>query len=98
MPVPRPHAPALRRGMGRPTTSHSGSTTTDPGPSLVDPRPGPGNRPPRIGTRIRRPEDAPPTGRETPMQTVSLALMWHQHQPYYPDDVAAENPMPWVRL
>ena len=24
--------------------------------------------------------------------------MWHQHQPYYPDDVAGENPMPWVRL
>ncbi len=32
------------------------------------------------------------------MQTVSLALMWHQHQPYYPDDLAGENPMPWVRL
>ncbi len=32
------------------------------------------------------------------MATVSLALMWHQHQPYYPDDVAGENPMPWVRL
>lgn len=32
------------------------------------------------------------------MQTVALALMWHQHQPYYPDDVAGENPMPWVRL
>ncbi|MDR3636766.1 MAG: glycoside hydrolase family 57 protein [Isosphaeraceae bacterium] len=32
------------------------------------------------------------------MSTVSLALMWHQHQPYYPDDVAGENPMPWVRL
>src|SRR5271167_1352726 len=32
------------------------------------------------------------------MQTVSLALLWHQHQPYYPDDVASENPMPWVRL
>src|SRR3954470_23911959 len=30
--------------------------------------------------------------------TVSLALMWHQHQPSYPDDVAGENPMPWVRL
>src|SRR3954463_8818404 len=25
-------------------------------------------------------------------------LMWHGHQPYYPDDVAGENPMPWVRL
>jgi alpha-amylase/alpha-mannosidase (GH57 family) len=32
------------------------------------------------------------------MPTVSLALMWHQHQPYYPDDLAGENPMPWVRL
>jgi alpha-amylase/alpha-mannosidase (GH57 family) len=32
------------------------------------------------------------------MSTVSLALMWHQHQPYYPDDVAGENSMPWVRL
>jgi len=32
------------------------------------------------------------------MQTVSLALLWHQHQPYYPDDVSGENPMPWVRL
>jgi alpha-amylase/alpha-mannosidase (GH57 family) len=32
------------------------------------------------------------------MPTVSLALMWHQHQPYYPDDVGGENPMPWVRL
>ncbi len=30
--------------------------------------------------------------------TVALALMWHQHQPYYPDDVSGENPMPWVRL
>jgi alpha-amylase/alpha-mannosidase (GH57 family) len=32
------------------------------------------------------------------MSNVSLALMWHQHQPYYPDDVSGENPMPWVRL
>ena len=32
------------------------------------------------------------------MSSVSLALMWHQHQPYYPDDVGGENPMPWVRL
>jgi alpha-amylase/alpha-mannosidase (GH57 family) len=29
---------------------------------------------------------------------VALALLWHQHQPYYPDDVAGQNPMPWVRL
>src|SRR6516165_4846072 len=32
------------------------------------------------------------------MATVSLAFLWHHHQPYYPDDVAGENPMPWVRL
>lgn len=32
------------------------------------------------------------------MADVCLALLWHQHQPYYPDDLAGENPMPWVRL
>src|ERR1700761_7077091 len=32
------------------------------------------------------------------MHDVSLAFFWHQHQPYYPDDVGRENPMPWVRL
>jgi len=32
------------------------------------------------------------------MSDVTLAIFWHQHQPYYPDDVAGENPMPWVRL
>ena len=32
------------------------------------------------------------------MPKVVLALMWHQHQPYYPDDLGGENPMPWVRL
>jgi alpha-amylase/alpha-mannosidase (GH57 family) len=32
------------------------------------------------------------------MHDVSLAILWHQHQPYYPDDVGRENPMPWVRL
>ncbi|HEY2839276.1 MAG TPA: glycoside hydrolase family 57 protein [Pirellulales bacterium] len=32
------------------------------------------------------------------MHDISLAFIWHQHQPYYPDDVAGENPMPWVRL
>src|SRR5476651_1116002 len=32
------------------------------------------------------------------MSDVALAFFWHQHQPYYPDDVAGENPMPWVRL
>src|ERR1043166_2600231 len=32
------------------------------------------------------------------MAEVALAFLWHQHQPYYPDDVARQNPMPWVRL
>jgi alpha-amylase/alpha-mannosidase (GH57 family) len=32
------------------------------------------------------------------MADVALAFLWHQHQPYYPDDIARENPMPWVRL
>jgi alpha-amylase/alpha-mannosidase (GH57 family) len=32
------------------------------------------------------------------MHEVALAFVWHQHQPYYPDDVGGENPMPWVRL
>lgn len=32
------------------------------------------------------------------MHDVAVALLWHQHQPYYPDDVGHENPMPWVRL
>lgn len=32
------------------------------------------------------------------MHEVALAFFWHQHQPYYPDDIAGENPMPWVRL
>ncbi len=32
------------------------------------------------------------------MHDVALAFFWHQHQPYYPDDLAGENPMPWVRL
>jgi alpha-amylase/alpha-mannosidase (GH57 family) len=32
------------------------------------------------------------------MAEVHVAFLWHQHQPYYPDDVTGENPMPWVRL
>ena len=32
------------------------------------------------------------------MHDMALAFLWHQHQPYYPDDVAGINPMPWVRL
>jgi alpha-amylase/alpha-mannosidase (GH57 family) len=32
------------------------------------------------------------------MHEVALAFFWHQHQPYYPDDISGENPMPWVRL
>ncbi len=32
------------------------------------------------------------------MADIALTILWHQHQPYYPDDVNGENPMPWVRL
>lgn len=32
------------------------------------------------------------------MPPVHLAILWHQHQPYYPDDVSGETLMPWVRL
>jgi alpha-amylase/alpha-mannosidase (GH57 family) len=32
------------------------------------------------------------------MADVALAILWHQHQPYYPDDLTGRNPMPWVRL
>jgi alpha-amylase/alpha-mannosidase (GH57 family) len=32
------------------------------------------------------------------MHDLFLAFVWHQHQPYYSDDVAGYNPMPWVRL
>jgi alpha-amylase/alpha-mannosidase (GH57 family) len=32
------------------------------------------------------------------MQPIHLALLWHQHQPYYPDDLSGETLMPWVRL
>jgi alpha-amylase/alpha-mannosidase (GH57 family) len=35
---------------------------------------------------------------ENGMADLALAFLWHQHQPYYPDDLAGENPMPWVRL
>lgn len=29
---------------------------------------------------------------------IKLAFLWHHHQPYYPDDLTGDNPMPWVRL
>ena len=32
------------------------------------------------------------------MPDLALAFFWHQHQPYYPDDLTGDNPMPWVRL
>ena len=32
------------------------------------------------------------------MPDLAIAFLWHQHQPYYPDDVSGENLMPWVRL
>ena len=39
-----------------------------------------------------------PPRERTPCTKCRVAFFWHQHQPYYPDDVAGENPMPWVRL
>ena len=32
------------------------------------------------------------------MSDLAVAFYWHQHQPYYPDDIQGGNPMPWVRL
>src|SRR5258708_2465810 len=32
------------------------------------------------------------------MAEIALAFLWHQHQPYYPDNVDGTNAMPWVRL
>src|SRR5262245_49581961 len=32
------------------------------------------------------------------MDELSVAFVWHQHQPYYPDDLTGRIPMPWVRL
>ena len=32
------------------------------------------------------------------MAEVAVAFVWHQHQPYYRDDVAGETALPWVRL
>ena len=32
------------------------------------------------------------------MHPVTVAFFWHQHQPYYPDDVSGETLMPWVRM
>src|SRR3982074_2256490 len=32
------------------------------------------------------------------MSNVVVAFVGQQHQPYYPDDVTGDNPMPWVRL
>src|SRR5207302_9193136 len=32
------------------------------------------------------------------MSELAIGIFWHKPQPYYPDEVAGENPMPWVRL
>jgi alpha-amylase/alpha-mannosidase (GH57 family) len=32
------------------------------------------------------------------MAEVAVAFLWHQHQPYYFDDVAGDCPLPWARL
>ena len=39
-----------------------------------------------------------PTVSSFMMSELAVAFFWHQHQPYYPDDVGGQNPMPWVRL
>src|SRR4029078_5559297 len=67
--------------------------------SEAGPRPAPpGSRCLTIANQPPRPQAAGLPARGSRMPTISLAPMWHQHQPYYPDDVAGENPMPWVRL
>src|SRR5262249_34173655 len=43
---------------------------------------------------LHPPAPAPPVA----PAMIALAFFWHQHQPYYPDDVTGANPMPWVRL
>jgi alpha-amylase/alpha-mannosidase (GH57 family) len=52
------------------------------------------------GVRLARPPRrfAPSCAADRSMHDLSLAIIWHQHQPYYPDDVGGNNPMPWVRL
>ncbi|RMG35959.1 MAG: alpha-amylase/alpha-mannosidase [Planctomycetota bacterium] len=42
--------------------------------------------------------DASPTHWGPRMNKTTLAILWHQHQPYYPDDLTGETLMPWVRL
>jgi len=32
------------------------------------------------------------------MKHVAVCIIWHMHQPYYPDDVTGECRLPWVRL
>lgn len=32
------------------------------------------------------------------MGKISLAFLWHHHQPYYTDDVGGYTPLPWTRL
>src|SRR5262249_29423073 len=59
---------------------------------------GPQRRGIREALRHARGADGTGSSGGVVMATVALALLWHQHQPYYPDDVAGDNPMPWVRL
>ena len=32
------------------------------------------------------------------MKRISLAFLWHMHQPYYYDPATGRSAMPWVRL
>src|SRR5262245_4112907 len=52
---------------------------------------------PGLAPRARRPR-APLPRRPRVMADVALAFLWHQHQPYFRDDVAGETPLPWARL
>ncbi|MCP4481376.1 MAG: hypothetical protein GY817_00920 [bacterium] len=32
------------------------------------------------------------------MRKLKVAFLWHEHQPYYKNDLTAEYTLPWVRL
>ena len=55
------------------------------------------NQTPSCRGRLRR-DHSLRRAKERHARRLRLAFFWHQHQPYYPDDVGQENPMPWVRL
>jgi len=44
------------------------------------------------------PTSTTPVQATASMKSVSLCIIWHMHQPYYPDDLTGECALPWVRL